>query len=149
MFKRKDEVTTFVDFLENLIRRTIDHKEQSDSESATQLNRGREAFEEYLNDICGLTQPVQDPSEDYKCPECGAPMKERTNRQNGNKFYGCTQYPECRGTRDENGLSRAEREEKKYKQDVSHQDGFSFSRPKRNPATEVGPVHDWKNPFER
>ncbi|WP_081423884.1 topoisomerase DNA-binding C4 zinc finger domain-containing protein [Celeribacter ethanolicus] len=26
-------------------------------------------------------------------------MVERTNRQNGEKFWGCSRYPKCRGTR--------------------------------------------------
>ncbi len=37
------------------------------------------------------------------CPSCGAPMKlrtARTGRNAGGQFWGCTQFPECRGTRD-------------------------------------------------
>lgn len=37
------------------------------------------------------------------CPECGAPMRERTatrGRNAGRAFLGCTDYPSCRGTRD-------------------------------------------------
>jgi Zn-finger domain associated with topoisomerase type I len=34
-----------------------------------------------------------------KCPRCNAHMVERTNRQNGEKFWGCSRYPKCRGTR--------------------------------------------------
>jgi hypothetical protein len=34
------------------------------------------------------------------CPKCDAAMTIRTNRTNGNKFYGCTRYNQgCRGTR--------------------------------------------------
>ncbi len=32
------------------------------------------------------------------CPRCGSPMVERTNRRNGESFFGCTQFPRCRGT---------------------------------------------------
>jgi len=32
------------------------------------------------------------------CPQCSAPMKLRAGRE-GNSFYGCSRYPECRGTR--------------------------------------------------
>jgi four helix bundle suffix protein len=32
------------------------------------------------------------------CPECGKPMRKRTSAKGG--FWGCTGYPECRGTRD-------------------------------------------------
>lgn len=30
------------------------------------------------------------------CPKCEAEMVVRTNRLNGNKFWGCTNYPRCR-----------------------------------------------------
>jgi restriction system protein len=30
------------------------------------------------------------------CPKCEAEMVVRTNRQNGNKFWGCQNYPRCR-----------------------------------------------------
>ena len=36
------------------------------------------------------------------CPLCGKPMTQRTARkgaQTGSRFWGCTGYPECRGTR--------------------------------------------------
>lgn len=33
------------------------------------------------------------------CPRCGAAMVERTNRFTATKFWGCTRYPACRGTR--------------------------------------------------
>ena len=69
------------------------------------------------------------PTEDPLCPECGGSMALRTNRQSGNKFWGCTKYPNCKGTRDENGLSREEREEQRLKRESYNQDsGFSFNR---------------------
>lgn len=36
------------------------------------------------------------------CPQCGSPMQRRTARKGhraGNKFWGCSRYPTCRGTR--------------------------------------------------
>lgn len=35
------------------------------------------------------------------CPQCGAPMKQRTARKGakaGSSFWGCSRYPQCRGT---------------------------------------------------
>jgi ssDNA-binding Zn-finger/Zn-ribbon topoisomerase 1 len=32
------------------------------------------------------------------CPDCGAWMVIRTNRENGSQFLGCTRYPECKRT---------------------------------------------------
>ena len=138
MFKTKQEVEVFIDLVEGFINGSIDYRANQCSDTAATLNRRRGLLQEYIQDICKLGEQPQDPAQDYLCPDCGSAMKVRTNRQNGNKFYGCTKYPECKGTRDENGLSRAEREEQKYKKEVTHQEGFSFNR-KRNPVTEVGP----------
>lgn len=45
--------------------------------------------------------PRQDlePAAAPECPRCGAGMTLRTNRRNGEAFWGCTTYPGCRGTR--------------------------------------------------
>lgn len=33
-----------------------------------------------------------------QCPYCGKQMVQRTNRKTGKKFYGCSAYPNCKGT---------------------------------------------------
>ncbi|SEI45343.1 restriction endonuclease [Frateuria terrea] len=33
------------------------------------------------------------------CPKCGKEMQLRTNRRTNERFWGCTSYPSCRGTR--------------------------------------------------
>lgn len=150
MFNRPDEIRTYVDYLEEFINAAVDVRVHPSTEHAAKLNRKREAFEQYLTELSGLTEKPE--PEEYKCPDCGSAMKERTNRQNGNKFYGCVKYPNCLGTRDENGLSKAEREEKKYEEEqTAQQDGFSFNRGKRDPVTEVSPSVDtgWVNPFAK
>lgn len=35
---------------------------------------------------------------DLVCPECGAPMVIRKSTQYDNPFYGCSTFPDCRGT---------------------------------------------------
>jgi len=37
------------------------------------------------------------------CPVCNCAMRLRENKKTGHKFYGCLQYPNCRGTRPTNG----------------------------------------------
>ncbi len=32
------------------------------------------------------------------CPKCGVPMVERKSRKDGTRFWGCTNYPQCRQT---------------------------------------------------
>lgn len=46
--------------------------------------------------------------EDVKCPDCGGPMRSRTGQYG--TFWGCMKYPDCRGTRDSMGRSKADRE---------------------------------------
>lgn len=49
-----------------------------------------------------------------ECPQCGMPMKMRTARRGpraGGQFWGCVQYPRCRGTRDISENIEAKRNE--------------------------------------
>ena len=46
--------------------------------------------------------PVPRPSATLACPACGAAMKKRVAKRGGNtggEFWGCIQYPVCKGTR--------------------------------------------------
>lgn len=47
-------------------------------------------------------RPVVPKEETPQCPQCGKPMRLRTARQGanaGSQFWGCSAYPECKGTR--------------------------------------------------
>jgi len=41
--------------------------------------------------------------ENVKCPQCDGPMKSRANKTTGQRFWGCANYPKCRGTRNTDG----------------------------------------------
>lgn len=45
--------------------------------------------------------------ENLTCPECGLEMVRRTNKY-GKSFWGCRDYPNCKGTRNVDGDSRDE-----------------------------------------
>jgi ssDNA-binding Zn-finger/Zn-ribbon topoisomerase 1 len=51
-----------------------------------------------------------------KCPTCGGPMVSRVTKPTSGlmsaprRFWGCADYPTCRGTRDTDGESRDERQ---------------------------------------
>jgi ssDNA-binding Zn-finger/Zn-ribbon topoisomerase 1 len=45
-----------------------------------------------------------------KCPECSGDMVPRTNKTNGTKFWGCKNYPYCKGTRDSLGESKYDKQ---------------------------------------
>lgn len=53
--------------------------------------------------------------DEVKCPECGGDMKSRTGAYG--VFWGCRAFPNCKGTRDSEGRSKADRakESNKYR----------------------------------
>lgn len=51
--------------------------------------------------------------ENVMCPECGEPMVSRVNKGTGQRFWGCSNYPACKGTRDTDGDSKYDREPRK------------------------------------
>lgn len=46
--------------------------------------------------------------ENVKCPECDGPMVSRKSKFG--VFWGCKNYPICKGTRDSMGRSKQDRE---------------------------------------
>ena len=46
--------------------------------------------------------------EETLCPECGEPMVSRANKTPGQRFWGCSNYPACKGTRNTDGEDTAE-----------------------------------------
>lgn len=53
-----------------------------------------------------------------RCPDCGAAMVSRLNKEKQQRVWGCSTYPQCKGTRDTDGNSAAERrgERNKYEE---------------------------------
>ena len=47
--------------------------------------------------------------ENVQCPTCGGPMVSRKNTRSGQRFWGCQDYPKCKGTRDSDGRSADDR----------------------------------------
>jgi restriction system protein len=45
--------------------------------------------------VSAASTPAVSPS----CPRCGKTMVERSNRKSGQKFWGCSGFPACRGVR--------------------------------------------------
>lgn len=62
--------------------------------------------------------------ENVKCPECDGPMVSRKS-QHG-VFWGCAQYPKCKGTRNADGESRRRFDEENDSRE--HQDEMPSRR---------------------
>jgi len=59
--------------------------------------------------------------ENLKCPDCEGPMVSRLNKKDNTRFWGCKDYPKCRGTRDVEGLSKSDKA-KQYDMDFDGDD---------------------------
>ncbi len=68
--------------------------------------------------------------EEVLCPDCGSKMISRKSTYG--VFWGCKNYPECKGTRDNEGRSKADRAREKgedyEKDDKDVTNKFSFKR---------------------
>lgn len=87
--------------------------------------------------LCGFGHAAKEPAkviEEVHCPDCNGAMVARTNRQSGEKFWGCKKYPDCKGTRDNMGRSKADKEAEKLSnilnedKEITQQEGFKFQR---------------------
>ena len=73
---------------------------------------------------------------EYKCPVCGeGPMIERTRKRDGNPFFGCRNFPRCRGTRDGDGSANAN----------ANGNGNGNGRPKSNRYQRANGNENWRN----
>lgn len=64
----------------------------------------KETADEWL---AARKKPLDSKPQDLKCPDCGGEMTPRSSQYG--KFWGCLKYPRCKGTRDSEGMSKAER----------------------------------------
>lgn len=65
--------------------------------------------------------------EDVKCPDCNGKMVSRKSEYG--VFWGCADYPKCKGTRDNQGRSKAERQ--KWKEEQEKKESEAPLPPKR------------------
>jgi len=66
--------------------------------------------------------------EEVRCPECGGAMISRTGKYG--VFWGCKEFPTCKGTRDSMGRSKQDRAEWKEKQEEKTDEMTSKERDK-------------------
>ena len=49
--------------------------------------------------------------EETLCPLCNGKMISRVNSKTGSRFWGCADFPVCKGTRDSMGRSKQDKRE--------------------------------------
>ncbi len=70
--------------------------------------------------------------EETLCPDCNKKMISRKSQYG--TFWGCSDYPKCKGTRDSNGLSKAERaaEKENTERDIEKEVEVSEDKANKN-----------------
>ncbi len=61
------------------------------------LEANRETKRAHIKHV--KTNATRQKNDKSKCPRCSAQMIERTNKKTGEKFFGCSRFPKCRGMR--------------------------------------------------
>lgn len=61
------------------------------------IENTKEARQEHILSL--QKRATQAATDKVKCPRCTAAMVERKNKQSDDRFWGCSRYPKCRGTR--------------------------------------------------
>lgn len=86
----------------------------------------------------------------FKCPHCSGPMALKKNRQQNNHFAGCTNYPDCKGTRSLDGKATGKPAPTPTGGYRGHPTGHSTFPPKALPRPMSGPppVESDDLPFE-
>ena len=82
-------------------------KRQLESQGVEFLEKGGFTEKLYGARKRSKTSDRSDASDEPVCPDCGKPMKlrtARTGRRIGQQFWGCSGYPDCKGTQPLDGL---------------------------------------------
>ena|SRR6187549_945091 len=90
----------------------------------------KEIESELVQRIVTMTGGVMGKPENVKCPLCAGPMKPRDGQYG--KFWGCSRYPNCKGTRDSMGRSKEEREAEKENQTEKSPQDYQESEKQEN-----------------
>jgi ssDNA-binding Zn-finger/Zn-ribbon topoisomerase 1 len=69
---------------------------------------GGDAWRDDYNPRASLEKKLMSAYESVKCPDCGGEMISRTGKFG--VFWGCKDFPRCKGTRDSEERSKADRE---------------------------------------
>jgi len=63
-----------------------------------QNKRLEQSFQTDRGHVANLKERINKSVDSNNCPKCGGSMVLRQNRNNGNSFYGCSNYPKCKHT---------------------------------------------------
>ena len=60
--------------------------------------------------------------EETLCPVCKSKMVSRLNKKTNERFWGCPMFPQCKGTRDNQGRSKQDIEKEREEEEMEDYD---------------------------
>jgi len=64
------------------------------------------------------------------CPECSSKMVSRKRKSDGARFWECSNFPACKGTRDSMGRSKSDRDREFPDPESEAQQDRAINRPR-------------------
>lgn len=78
----------------------VEGLDEYDTEERAAIQTEHEHIVPEIPQIGELLEVPDDPGLAPPCPRCDGPMRERSQRKSGHRFWGCQSYPDCKGTVD-------------------------------------------------
>lgn len=89
---------SYTSYIRSFTQEKLDPLQIRQALNKLQNKRLDQSFQTDQNHIRNLKERFTKPVDSDNCPKCGGSMVLRRNRNNGNSFYGCSNYPKCKHT---------------------------------------------------
>lgn len=91
-----DELSDYIRRQSEALFRPHDIRRMAAALEREAMVSGRDTDRSHVENLRVQASKRNDPS---RCPKCGSELVERKNRKTGEVFFGCSEFPKCRGTR--------------------------------------------------
>lgn len=89
---------SYTSYIRSFTKEKLDPLQIRQALNKLQSKRLDQSFQTDRSHVSNLKERFDKPIDSNSCPKCGGSMVLRQNRNNGNSFYGCSNYPKCRHT---------------------------------------------------
>jgi len=89
---------SYTNYIRSFTQEKLDPLQIRQALNTLQNKRLEQSFQTDRGHVSNLKERFDKSVDSDNCPKCGGPMVLRQNRNNGNSFYGCSNYPKCRHT---------------------------------------------------
>ncbi|MFA6189811.1 MAG: NERD domain-containing protein [Sulfuricurvum sp.] len=90
---------SYISYIRSFTQEKFDPLQIRQTLNKLQNKRLEESFKTDQRHVSNLKERFDKSLDSVNCPKCGDSMVLRQNRNNGNSFYGCSNYPKCKQTK--------------------------------------------------